>query len=87
MPLVLLSIAGMGILYSLLPDDMTKRVIKAGVCEICEPPHMEFELGVLPEADAVIKAANEGFIKALEEGIQLREAKKAEAEQKRSEKE
>jgi len=68
MPLVTLSIAGMGILYSLLPDDMTKRVIKAGVCEICESPHMEFELGVLPEADAVIKAAKKGFATTLEEG-------------------
>ena len=68
MPLVLLSIAGMGILYSLLPDDMTKRVIPAEVLEIYESPRMEFELGELKEADAVIKAANEGFIKALEEG-------------------
>ena len=29
MPLVSLSIAGMGVCYSLLPDDMTKRVIPA----------------------------------------------------------
>ena len=36
MPLVTLSIAGMGILYSLLPDDMTARVIPAEVLEICE---------------------------------------------------
>ena len=62
MPLVLLSIAGMGILYSLLPDDMTARVIPAEVLEIYESPRMEFELGELKEADAVIKAANEGFI-------------------------
>ena len=68
MPLVLLSIAGMGILYSLLPDDMTKRVIPAEVLEIYESPRMEFELGELKEADAVIKAANEGFTTALEEG-------------------
>ena len=44
MPLVLLSIAGMGILYSLLPDDMTARVIPAEVLEIYESPRMEFEL-------------------------------------------
>ena len=68
MPLVLLSIAGMGILYSLLPDDMTKRVISADVLEICESRFMEFDLGVLKEADAVIKAAKEGFITTLEEG-------------------
>ena len=60
--MVLLSIAGMGILYSLLPDDMTARVIPAEVLEIYESPRMEFELGELKEADAVIKAANEGFI-------------------------
>jgi len=58
----------MGILYSLLPDDMTARVIPAEVLEIYESPRMGFELGELKEADAVIKAANEGFIKALEEG-------------------
>ena len=44
MPLVTLSIAGMGILYSLLPDDMTKRVISADVLEICESRFMEFDL-------------------------------------------
>ena len=38
MPLVCLSIAGMGILYSLLPDDMTARVIPAEVLEIYESP-------------------------------------------------
>ena len=68
MPLVTLSIAGMGILYSLLPDDMMKRVIPAEVLEICESPRMEFDLGKLKEADAEIKAAKEGLATTLEEG-------------------
>ena len=68
MPLVSLSIAGMGVCYSLIPDDMIKRVIPADVLKICESPHMEFELGKLKEADAVIKAAKEGLATTLEEG-------------------
>ena len=45
MPLVCCSIAGMGVCYSYIPDEMIARVIPAEVLEICESPRMEFELG------------------------------------------
>ena len=68
MPLVCLSAAGMGVCYSLLSDEMTARVIPAGVPQIYSSKKVEIELGELKEADAVIQAAKEGFIKTLEEG-------------------
>ena len=68
MPLVCCSIAGMGVCYSYIPDEMIARVIPAGVPQIYSSKDVEIELGELKEADAVIKAAKEGFIKACEEG-------------------
>ena len=67
-PLVCCSISGMGVCYSLLSDEMTARVIPAGVPQIYSSKKVEIELGELKEADAVIQAAKEGFIKACEEG-------------------
>ncbi len=68
MPLVCLSVAGMGVCYSLLPDKMIARVIPAAVPKIYSSRHVEIELGELKEADVVIQAAKEGFITACEEG-------------------
>ena len=68
MPLVCCSIAGMGVCYSYIPDEMIARVIPAGVPQIYSSKDVEIELGELKEADAVIQAAKEGFIKACEEG-------------------
>ena len=68
MPLVCCSIAGMGVCYSYIPDEMIARVIPADVPQIYSSKDVEIELGELKEADAVIKAAKEGFIKACEEG-------------------
>ena len=68
MPLVCCSIAGMGVCYSYIPDEMIARVIPASVPQIYSSKDVEIELGELKQADAVIKAAKEGFIKACEEG-------------------
>ena len=68
MPLVCCSIAGMGVCYSYIPDEMIARVIPAEVPQIYSSKDVEIELGELKEADAVILAAKEGFIKACEEG-------------------
>ena len=68
MPLVCCSIAGMGVCYSYIPDEMIARVIPAAVPQIYSSKKVEIELGELKEADAVIQAAKEGFTKACEEG-------------------
>ena len=68
MPLVCCSIAGMGVSYSYIPDEMIARVIPASVPQIYSSKDVEIELGELKQDDAVIKAAKEGFIKACEEG-------------------
>ena len=68
MPLVCCSIAGMGVCYSYIPDEMIARVIPADVPQIYSSKDVEIELGELKEADAVIQAAKKGFIKACEEG-------------------
>ena len=68
MPLVCCSIAGMGVCYSYIPDEMIARVIPADVPQIYSSKDVEIELGELKQADAVIKAAKEGFTKACEEG-------------------
>jgi hypothetical protein len=68
MPLVCLSIAGMGVLYSLLTDEMTSRIIPAATNELYNSDTVQIELGLLPWADVVIQMAKQGFQAALEEG-------------------
>ncbi len=65
-PLVSCQHPDMGVLYSVLPEDMYKKL--PSLDEIHCNSHKTIDLGELKNAEAVIKAAKEGFNAALKTG-------------------
>ena len=65
-PLVSCQHPDMGVLYSVLPEAMYKKL--PSLDEIHCNTHKTIDLGELKNAEAVIKAAKEGFNAALKEG-------------------